>query len=168
MDLIKLFKERYSVRKFTAQKVEDDKINAILEAGKYAPTAVNYQPQRIYVLKSEESLEKLKTVTQYHFNAPLAFLICYDNTVSWKSPFDKRDEGIVDASIVTTHMMLEIANIGLGATWVGYFDPKLVAKTYNLPDNIIPVAILPTGYPDKEPSPMHNSRKELSETVSYL
>ncbi len=168
MDLIKLFKERYSVRKFTTQKVEDDKINAILEAGKCAPTAVNYQPQRIYVLKSEESLEKLKTVTQYHFNAPLAFLICYDNTVSWKSPFDNKDMGIVDASIVTTHMMLEITNLGLGSTWVGYFDPKLVSKTYNLPDNIVPVAILPTGYPDKEPSPMHNIRHDISETVSFI
>lgn len=168
MNLIELFKNRYSVRKFTSQKVEKEKIDAILEAGKLAPTAVNYQPQRIFVIESEESLEKLKSVTPYHFNSPLAFLICYDNTVSWKNPFDNKDEGIIDASIVTTHMMLEITNLGLGSTWVGYFDPKNVKTVYNLPDNIVPVAILPVGYPDKDPSNLHNERLDLSKTVKYL
>lgn len=168
MDILELFKNRYSVRKFKTQKVEKDKIDAILEAARLAPTAVNYQPQRIFVLESEEALEKLKTVTQYHFNAPLAFLICYDNSVSWKNPFNNQDEGIVDASIVTTHMMLAITSLGLGSTWVGYFDPKVATETYNLPDNITPVAILPVGYPDKEPSAFHNQRFELSKTVKYL
>ena len=64
MDLIDLFKERYSVRKFSDKKVEQEKINLILEAGRLAPTAVNFQPQRIYVLESAESLEKLKKNVQ--------------------------------------------------------------------------------------------------------
>ncbi len=168
MSFLELARERYSCRKFNDKRIEQDKIDKILEASRIAPTAVNYQPQRIFVLQSKESLEKLKTVTQYHFDAPLAFLICYDNTVSWKNPFNNLDEGIVDSSIVTTHMMLEITDLGLGSTWVGYFDSKTVQKTFNLADNIIPVAILPVGYPNKEPSHMHNTRYELSKTVQYL
>ncbi len=168
MSFLELASKRYSCRKFSDKKVEQDKIDKILEAGRIAPTAVNYQPQRIFILQSNESLEKLKTVTPYHFDAPLAFLICYDNTVSWKNPFNNLDEGIVDASIVTAHMMLEIADLGLGSTWVGYFDSKTAQNTFNLPDNIIPVAILPIGYPNKEPSNMHNNRHELSKTVKYL
>ncbi len=168
MSFLELARERYSCRKFSDKKVEQDKIDKILEAGKVAPTAVNYQSQRVFVLQSKENLEKLKTVTQYHFNAPLAFLICYDNTVSWKNPFTNFDEGVVDASIVATHMMLEITDLGLGSTWVGYFDSKIAQKTFNIADNIIPVAILPAGYPDKEPSHLHNTRYELSQTVKYL
>ena len=168
MSFLELAQKRYSCRKFSDKKIEQEKIDKILEAGRLAPTAVNFQSQRIFVLQSEESLEKLKTVTKYHFNAPLAFLICYDNTVSWKNPFNNLDEGIVDASIVTAHMMLETADLGLGSTWVGYFDLKVAQKTFNLADNIIPVAILPVGYPDGTASNMHNNRYELSKTVKYL
>ena len=64
------------------------------------------------VIENEESLSKLKECTPYHFNAPLAILICYDSSVSWKRHYDKKDMGDVDSSIVTTQMMLEIANLG--------------------------------------------------------
>ena len=169
MDFLDLAKERYSVRKFSDKKVEKEKLDKILEAGILAPTAVNFQPQRILVLDSEENLAKLKECTQYHFNAPLALLVCYDKTVSWKRKHDNKDEGEIDASIVTTHMMLEIANLGLGSTWVGYFDPAAVVKAFKLPENIIPIAILPTGYPSEAsvPSPMHSKRYEKDQIVYY-
>lgn len=76
MDFLELAKERYSVRKFSDKKVEREKLDAILEAGRCAPTAVNYQPQRVLVLESPEALEKLKGCTPYHFHAPLALLVC--------------------------------------------------------------------------------------------
>ena len=135
-----------------------------------APTAVNFQPQRILVLESEESLAKLKECTRYHFEAPLAFLICYDNTVSWKRAYDNKDMGEVDASIVATQMMLEITNLGLGTTWVGHFDPDAVIEKFELPENIIPVALFPIGYPanDSAPNPRHNERLEIAETVKFI
>lgn len=169
MDFIELAKERHSVRKFSDKKVEQEKIDLILEAGRIAPTACNKQPQRILVLNSPESLDKLKTCTPCHFDAPLAILICYDKTVSWKRPFDDNDSGDIDASIVTSHMMLEITNLGLGTTWVGHFDPEAMIKTFELPENIIPVALLPIGYPSKDsvPHPNHDKRFDKSETVFY-
>lgn len=170
MDLLNLFKERYSCRKFSDREVEHDKIDAVLEAARLAPTAVNSQPQRLFVLKSEDSLNTLKECTPYHFNAPVAILVCYDKNVSWKRKFDGSDFGKIDASIVATQMMLEVTNLGLGTTWVGYFDPMVVAEKFELPENIIPVAIFPIGYPaeDATPSPMHMDRNEISDFVRFV
>ncbi len=169
MDFTQLAMERYSVRKFSSKTVEKEKIDLILKAGQVSPTACNYQPQRILVIKSESAIIKLKECTSYHFGAPLAFLICYDKTVSWKRSFDNDDSGEVDSSIVTTHMMLQAAELGLGTTWVGYFDPKKICERFNLPESFIPVTLLPTGYPadDSSPKPAHYKRYPLEQTVFY-
>lgn len=166
MDFLELAKRRYSVRKFRELKVENEKLNLILEAGRIAPTAVNYQPQRILVLDTEDSLNKLKNCTSYHFDAPLALIVCYDKTVSWKRHFDGKDMGEIDAGIVATHMMIEATNIGLGSTWVGHFDPQKVKSAFALPDNIIPVAILPIGYPHETSSPHQNHYKRFERDVT--
>ncbi|TCS78162.1 nitroreductase family protein [Pectinatus cerevisiiphilus] len=169
MEFDKLIKQRYSVRKFKAQAVEQEKINAILEAGKAAPTATNAQPQRILVLNEKSSLAKIKECTLYHFNAPLFFLVCYDKSVSWKRSEDNKDMGEVDASIVATHMMLKITNLGLGSTWVGSFNPQKIRESFVLPENIIPVLILPVGYPHEKsvPSLSHGKRIDISANTFY-
>lgn len=170
MDFIELCQKRFSVRKFSDKKIEKEKIDLILNAGKLAPTAVNFQPQRILVVESNDGIEKLRNCTRYHFFAPTAIVVCYDKSVSWKRPFDGQDIGEVDASIVATHMMLEVANLGLGTTWVGYFDPQVVRKEFDLSENIVPVAIFPIGYPadDCPESPRHNERLDISETVKFV
>lgn len=169
MDFLKLAKMRYSVRKFKTIEVEKEKLELILEAAKLAPTACNFQPQRVLVIKSKEGLEKLKSCTRHHFNAPLAILICYDKSVSWKRKYDGYESGDIDASIITTHMMLEITNLGLGSTWVGDFDPQKIKSEFNIPNNYVPVALLPIGYEsdDSLPNPNHEKRLELNQIVSY-
>lgn len=167
MSFLELAKERYSVRKFSDKKIEKEKLEKIIEAAKLAPTACNLQPQRLLVLDNEESLNKLKQCTPYHFDAPLAIIICYDKTASWKRKYDGHDSGEIDASIVTTQMMLEITELGLGTTWVGSYNPELLKESFNIPDNYISVAILPIGYPDAEPYSGHFSRYELNKTVFY-
>lgn len=169
MNFIKLAEDRYSLRKFSDKPIEKEKLNLILRAGQLAPTACNYQPQRILVIESGKALEKLKKCTPYHFNAQMVLLICYDNVISWKRKFDGKDSGDVDASIVSTHMMLQAADLGLGTTWVGHFDPALMIKEFALPDNIVPVVLLPIGYPAKDASqnPLHSERKSIEDTVFY-
>lgn len=169
MNFLELAKERYSVRKFSDKKVEQEKLDLILEAGRIAPTAVNFQPQRILVIESEESLEKLKSCTIYHFHAPTALLVCYDTNVSWKRPYDKEDMGVVDASIITTQMMLQAADLGLGTTWVGHFDPEAIRSAFEIPDFLIPVALLPLGYPREDciPHKLHGIRHDADHTVFY-
>ncbi len=167
MNFLQLAAERYSVRQFSDRPVERQSLDLVLKAGQLAPTACNFQPQRILVLESREALDRLKECTPYHFSAPLAILVCYDKTVSWKRKYDGDDAGTVDAGIVTTHMMLQAAELGLGTTWVGSFDPDKVRDAFRLPANYVPVAILPIGYPaaDARPSVMHDKREPLEKTI---
>lgn len=169
MKFMELAKERYSVRSFEEREVESEKLNLILEAGRIAPTASNRQPQRILVIQSQEGLEKIGECTRYHFDAPVVLLVCYDSSRSWKRPMDDDDAGIVDASIVTTHMMLQAAELGLGTTWVAHFDPEKIRELFKLENHIETVALLPIGYPtsDSEPNPRHFERVESSETIFY-
>jgi nitroreductase len=113
MDFLTLAKERYSVRKLSDQPIEKEKIEKILKAAQLAPTAMNFQPHRILVIDAPEELEKMRNSTRYHYNAPVVMIVCYDTNVSWKRDFDGKDEGIVDASVVATHILLEVANLGL-------------------------------------------------------
>ena len=169
MEYFDLINERYSVRKFDGRKVTDSDLEKILNAGNLAPTGCNNQPQKIYVLKSDEAIEKLKGCTKCHFDAPNAMIACYDKSMVWRRKYDGKSCGVADASIVTTHLMLAAHNIGVGTTWVMYFDPKAIVDTFEIPENVVPVALLVMGYPasDSKPADMHYACKPLSETVVY-
>lgn len=171
-DFLELARERWSVRSFSSRQVEPEKLDLILKAGQLAPTAVNYQPQKIYVLQSSEALSKIRAITKSTYNAPTVLLVCYDSRLSWKSPFvEGYDCGEMDASIVCTHMMLEAWDIGIGSCWVLLFDPALVIKAFNLPPYIVPVCLLPIGYPAtnaKPYAPWHDVFRPLSDTVKFL
>lgn len=148
MDFLQFARKRYSIRSYSNRKVEDEKINKILQAAMFAPTAVNYQPQKIYILNSSEALQKIRAITKSTYQAPLVFLICSDCNRSWHSPFiDAYNSGEMDASIVCTHMMLEAEDLGLGSVWVLLFDPKEVKRVFQLPENIIPHCCLPSAIP---------------------
>lgn len=166
-DFLDLAQERYSVRKFLDRPVEKDIISKIMKSGDLAPTAVNFQPQKILIAQQTDQLTKLKKCTGSHFDAPLAFIVCYDKDRSWKRSYDGQDSGVVDASIVATHMMLEAANLGIGSTWVMHFDPQAVYTEFALPSNVVPVAILVMGYPHPQatPSPRHFEYRDEAEIL---
>ena len=169
MDFLELAARRYSVRKFREEKVRQEDLDKILKAGMLAPTAHNDQPQRILVINSDEALEKLKKCTACHFNAPTALLICSDKDACWTRKYDGKKSYDIDAAIVTTHMMLEAENIGVGTTWVMHFRPQVVREEFALPDNYEASAMLMMGYPapDAEPYPDHFEFKDEKELVFY-
>lgn len=169
-DFMILAEERFSVRSFTDEPVLDDVVSRILHSGHVAPTACNLQPQRIYVLQSEEALAKLKRCTPCHFNAPLAMLICVNMDECWERPFDGQPSGLIDASIVATHMMLQATAEGLGSTWVMHFDPDTAAQEFNIPENVFPMALLVMGYATEDaiPAPGHLRSRPMQETVIRL
>lgn len=78
MEFTKVVAERYSCKNFSTRKVEAEKLTEILEAGRLAPTAKNFQEQRIYVLQSEESLAKLDKVTPCRYGAPTCLVVAFD------------------------------------------------------------------------------------------
>ena len=169
MDFERLITERYSVRSFKQEHLPQEIIDKILEAGHKAPTGCNFQPQRILVLNSEESLSKLRGCTKCHFNAPTAMLICHNRDESWKRVYDGAMSSPVDAAIVTTHMMLAAQNEGVGTCWVMHFNPQAVRESFNIPENYEPTALLVMGYPSEEAKPleMHFKTRPIEETVFY-
>lgn len=170
MDFERLAAERYSVREFAPTPVEEEKLRKILEAARVAPTAVNFQPQKLYVVKSPEALARLTAIRPV-FGAPLAVIVCYDDTRSWKNSRDAgHDSGEVDAAIVTTHMMLQAWELGIGSCWIGAFQPSAVAEAFGIPANEHPVAILPLGYPADgcRPSDKHTSFRDAEDYIKIL
>ena len=169
MSFSHLVKQRYSVRKYDSRPIEPEKLIAILEAGRLAPTAVNYQPQRILVLNTDESIEKLRTCTRSHFGAPTALLVCHNTAESWVRRHDGALASPVDAAIVTTHMMLAAHNEGVGCCWVMNFDPTAMRQTFAIPQGIEPLALLVMGYPaeDAKPIEMHFRTRPMEETVVW-
>lgn len=96
--------------------------------------------------------------------------VCYDKSKAWASPFDANDNsGVMDTSIVGTHMMLEATEQGLGSCWVKFFDPREVAAAFDIPDNLTPSFLLDVGYPLKgtAPNKMHFERRETRNFAAY-
>lgn len=170
--LLKFMRSRFSVRSFSNRPIEKDKLKAILVAGQIAPTAVNFQPQKIYVLQSDSALKKIRSITNSTYNAPTVLLVCADMNKSWHSRFvPTYESGESDAAIVCTHMMLEAWEQGIGSVWVLLFDPEKVRKQFDLPPNIRPVCLLPIGYPAEDCmpyKPWHDVFRPLEETVEII
>ncbi|MBR6705217.1 MAG: nitroreductase family protein [Clostridia bacterium] len=170
MEFKEVIKTRYSCKKFSGRQVEDEKLNAVLEAGRLAPTAKNLQEQRIYVLRSPELLAKVDAVTPCRYNAPAVLAVAFDKTQVFTYPGGKRDSGVEDATIVATHMILAAADAGLDSCWINFFDPDQLARSLDLPENEEVLMLMDIGYAAEGagPLPNHSSRKPLNETVSYL
>lgn len=171
MNFMELIKNRYSVRAFANRPIEDEKLQTILEAGRIAPTAKNNQPQQIYVVKSDAGLEKIDKATQCRYGAPVVLIVAFDKNKQWQNPLEEGiTSGQQDASIVATHMMLAATELKIGSVWVDMFSPTTVKQLFNLPENIVPVLLMPLGYAHEnaKPSPWHEQRKPLAETVSEL
>ncbi len=171
MSFIELAKQRFSVRKFKSLPIESEKIDSILEAAKVAPTAANNQPQKIYVVKSEEKRKALAEVCSCTFDAPVIFVIAYDKEKEWKNKLmPGYGAGETDAAIVTTHMMLEAWDKGIGSCWVGWFNKDQISEVLGLPENEVVSALLPIGYADDDaaPSPMHAKYRDDEEMFTEL
>ena len=171
MKFIELAKERYSVRSYSPKKIEDEKLQLILQAGRVAPTACNNQPQRVLVIQSEKGLAKVaETAPSKMFGAPCVIVVCADRTKTWIRPYDGMNSADIDASIVTDHMMLQATELGIGSVWICGFNSEKVKEVFNLPEGIEPINILALGYTEETPqsSERHATRrKKLSETVFY-
>ncbi len=163
-DFITLIEERQSVRSYTERKVEKDKIDLILEAGRLAPTGCNRQGERLIVVTSEEGMEKVGKAGKT-YGAPVAIVVCMKKDGSWTRPLDGKNLLDIDASIVTDHMMLEAVDLGLGSCWVCNFNPDVLREELGIEDDLVPVNILLVGYRKGEPG--KKIRKSISELVSF-
>ena len=168
MTFAELTRQRYSVRKYDPRPIEQEKLAQILEAGRLAPTACNYQPQRILVVQGDD-LERMEGCTPCRYGAPAVLAVCYDKTESWKSR-SGREIGDVDGTIVLTQMMYQAQELGIGSLIVGMYKEPLLRERFHIPESYEIVSLLMLGYPAQDclPHPqLHENLKPLEEMFFY-
>lgn len=169
MDFKELIKARYSCKKYDGKQISNDQLQAILEAGRLAPTAKNLQEQHIYVMQSEEALATIDEVTPCRYGAPTVLVVAFDAEDVYVYPGEQRDSGIEDASIVATHMLLAAKDAGVDSCWINRFNPAELKEKLSLPENEEILMLMDLGYAAEGAGPLanHDKRKSLDETVTY-
>lgn len=164
-DVIRL---RTATRKFSERKIEKEVLDKILEAGRLAPTAKNQQPFKVYVVASDERLAAIDEATSCRYGAPTVLIVCGDKVKAYQNENINTYE--MDSCIVATHMMLEATNVGVDNIWIERFDPSILRSKFNIPENLVPVCLIPLGYKTEDcpVNPNHTIRKEITELVEYL
>jgi len=167
MEYSQLISARYSVRAYRPDPVEDEKLQTVLEAGRLAPTAANRQPFRIIVMHTAGREEEIGKIygRPWFVQAPLVLGVCVISSMAWVRESDRFNARMIDAAIVTDHMILAAANLGLGTCWVAAFNPQAARSVMQLPEEAEPVIFTPLGYPDDQPG--EKVRKPLDELVRY-
>ncbi len=170
MEFNEVIRDRYSCKKFDGRAVTEEKLQAILEAGRLAPTAKNLQEQIIYVAETPESLAKIDKVTPCRYGAGTVLVVAFNKKNVFTYPGGMRDSGIEDATIVATHLILAAYNEGVDSCWVNFFDPDALAKDLDLPEDEEILALIDLGHAaaGAGPLPNHSDRKTLSETVKKI
>ncbi|MFC1584664.1 nitroreductase family protein [Fibrobacterota bacterium] len=172
MNFLELAKTRCSIRKYKDQPVEEEKLKAVLEAGRIAPSAVNYQPWYFIVVREQELRKKVAATygREWINQAPVILVICGDHSKSWRRG-DGKDHCDIDVAIAIDHMTLAAAELGLGSCWVCKFNAMQCSELLKLPVHLETIALLPIGYPagerDDKDIERHLKRKTLEEVAHW-
>ena len=166
MEYFELIRNRYSVRAYKPDPVEDEKLQQILEAALLAPTAANRQPFKIIVVHTAGREAELNKIYQRDWFVQAPLLICGVGVPrnAWVRG-DNRRYLDVDVAIVMDHLILAAANLGLGTCWVAAFDAKAARQILQLPDEVEPLIFTPLGYPADQPD--EKERKSIQEVVRF-
>ena len=167
MEFADLIQKRYSVRAYQPTPVEDDKLQKVLEASVFAPTAANRQPFQLLVVHTNGREAELSRLYQRPWltQAPVIICACGISSQGWVRSYDGLNHTLVDLAIVMDHLTLAAANLGLGTCWIASFDPQLVRRILSLPGEAEPMFLTPLGYPADQPGP--KVRKPLRELVHF-
>jgi len=168
MDFKEMCLKRQACRKYSDQPVEKEKLDYILECAQLAPSAVNRQPWKMYLLQSEEAIQKAVScyARDWAKTAPMFILCCIKHDEEWVRGCDGKPHGIVDISILAEHICLAATEVGLDTCWICNFDVEKLTGLFNLPQNEEAAVLIPVGYsadPHRE-----KTRKELSQIVEVL
>lgn len=172
MDFYKVIEARESIRNYDPEKkISDEILNRILNAGRIAPSAVNFQPWEFLVIKSDMMLKKVKEAYDkpWFNDAPYILAIKGTRKKAWTRQSDGYNSLETDLTIAMDHIILAAENEGIGTCWIAAFKPDILRKALQLQENEEVFAITPLGY-QKEGFQKRNklSRKPLEELVTYL
>jgi nitroreductase len=168
MDFYDVIQKRLSVRSYKPDPVPGDALGRILEAGRLAPSAKNYQPWKFIVVTDPAIRQALVPACRGQSSvgeAPLVICACAVVEQAWKGMGGYWSAEAVDVTIALEHMILAAAAEGLGTCWIGAFLEDEVRKVLAIPEAAKPIALTPLGYPAKESRP--RPRKTIAEIVCY-
>lgn len=172
MEYYELIKTRESIRNYDPDKpVPGDVLNRILEAGRLAPSACNIQPWRFLVISSREMLSKIRDCydREWFKHAPHVLVIAGLKDKAWIRSFDGYNSIETDLAIAMTHILLAAENEGVGTCWIENYNPSVLRKALNIPDNEVVYGITPLGYPKEGFKKAANKkRKPTGDIVEYL
>lgn len=163
-DTLNTIMTRTSIRNFTSQKVEEDKVEQLLRAGMAAPTAMNCQPWEFVVINDRELLDQLcdsLPSAKMLKEAQMAIIVCGNMQKALEG--DMQSLWVQDASAASENILLAAHAMGLGAVWTGVFpsdNVKIVRNTIKLPQHIVPLNVIPIGYPKGEYEPKNKWNTE--------
>ena len=166
MDVREAIQKRRASRKFDTRPIEEDKLMLLIEAMRLSPSCNNNQPWRVVVAKDRESLEKIKVAlpkgNAYAKNAPLIFAVCGkledDCHLS-----DRRDYFLFGCGLAVGELMLQATELGLIAHPIAGYDPLMIKKNLNIPDDHVLITLVNLGYPGTDASTL--SEKQLEAEV---
>lgn len=156
-DALSVIHSRCSVRSFTGKPVSKDDLMTILKAAMAAPSAVNCQPWEFIVVTQRKILDKLADELPYGkmlSQVGIAIIVC---AVPVKAYNQSLEYAIIDSSLASENILLATEAFGLGAVWVAIYPEenrmKDVRVILNIPENIIPLNVIPIGYPAGKSKP---------------
>ena len=164
MDVLEAIKGRRSIRRFQDREIEKEKIDLLIEALIWAPSAGNLQARRFFFVTNPEikrALSEAALGQRFVAKAPLTVVACTDARIG--NVYGHRGlnlYAIQDVACSLMNMMLLAHSLGLGTVWVGAFDEARVSEILSLPEALRPVALVPVGYPEKVPPPPPRLRPE--------
>lgn len=164
MEILKTIRARRSIRKYKKRKVEQKKITAILEAGRWAPSGLNNQPWRFVVVQDKDVIRELSECTEYSkivLDAPLLICVFLDQKASYNRTKDLQAIGAC-----LQNMLLACHALKLGACWLGEIlnQREQVEKICGVPCHFELMAVLSVGYPDEQEK---STRKKLQSLIKY-
>jgi len=171
MDFFDAVRERRSIRAFSSAPVETEKTKRILTAANDAPSAGNLQAYEIFHVTSRSCLDALARASfgqQFVAQVHLALVFCA-HPARASAKYGQRGAtlySVQDATIACTYAQLAATSLGLATVWVGAFNDDLVRKAIGVGDDLLPVAILPIGYPAEHPEA--TPRRPLQDLVHPL
>lgn len=171
MDAIEAITSRRSIRSFSDQPLTDEQITALLKVMISAPSAGNKQPWRIYVVSDAKTKRQLAIGAHdqdFIAEAPVAFVVC---RVPEESGTRYRNRGrnfysIQDTAAMTQNLLIAAHAMELGACWIGAFNDSAIAAALNCPQGVLPVAIIPIGFPSN-PGRIRG-RRSLNSVVRFI
>lgn len=172
MEYTDLIRTRESIRNYDPNRpVPKDILEKILDAGRLAPSACNYQPWKFLVISSPALLEEVKACYNRDWlkDAPHILVALGLKEQAWKRAYDGYNSIETDAAIAMTHIILAADNEGVGTCWIMAYNPKILREALNLEENQLLFGITPLGYPKAEYKKAGiKNRKPLADIVKFL